>query len=133
MYNESLFNRDTFLLEESDPMTICIGYDHEDKDGKEVRSTHEISYETLKKLNGGVPIWEELNWGFSVVIYAVSHNIVYCTVYQQVAETGFKKIENFVLNKFTPQHSGFLDSGKHKFVYCVFIKELGGIKRGIIL
>ena len=132
MIDESLFGRDTFLLEESDPLTICVAYDY-NRDGKSERIVHEITPETQKKLSGGVPIWEELDRSYCVKIYAMSHNNVYLTVYEQIADAGFKKVENVILNKFQPQHSGFLGEGDHQFVYCVYIKELGGIKRGIIL
>ena len=132
MIDESLFERDTFLLEESDPLTICVAYDY-NRDGESKHIVHEINRETQEKLNGGVPIWEELDRSYSVKIYAMSHNNVYITVYEQTAETGFKKIENVILNKFHPQHAGFLGQGDHQFVYCVYIKELGGLKRGIML
>ena len=132
MIDESLFERDTFLLEESDPLTICVAYDY-NRDGESKHIVHEINRETQEKLNGGVPIWEELDGSYSVKIYAMSHNNVYLTVYEQTAETGFKKIENIILNKFHPQHAGFLGQGDHQFVYCVYIKELGGLKRGIML
>lgn len=132
MIDESLFQRDTFLLEESDPLTICVSFDRLDGSDPS-KNIHELSPETLQKLNGGVPIWEDLPYGYSVTIYALSHNNVYLTVYEQVAETGFKKIEDVILNKFQPQHAGFLGEGEHRIVYCVFIKELGGLKRGIII
>ena len=132
MNDDNLFNRDSFLLEESDPLTIVVSYDY-NRNGKSKRLNHEIPAETLQKLNGGVPIWEELDGSYSVKIYAVSHNNVYLSVYEQVAETGFKKVEDVILNKAHPQHSGFLGEGDHQFVYCVYIKELGGIRRGIVL
>lgn len=132
MAEESLFNRDSFLLEESDPLTISVSYDY-NRNGESKRIIREISAKTLQKLNGGVPIWEELDRSYSVKIYAMIHNNVYFSVYEQVAETGFKKIEDVIINKAHPQHSGFLGEGDHQFVYCVYIKEYGGIKRGIML
>ncbi|MBQ8142182.1 MAG: hypothetical protein IJ194_03370 [Bacilli bacterium] len=132
MIDENLFKRDTFLLEESDPLTICISFDY-NRDDNSKRVVKEITPEMQKKLNGGAPIWEELDRSYSVKIYAMSHNNVYLTVYEQVAETAFKRIENIILNKFHPQWCGFLGEGDHQFVYCFFIKELGGLKRGIII
>ena len=133
MIDESLFTRETFLLENSEPMTVCVGYTYEDN-GEQKTSLHEVEWKIVEYHQGKMHIHEDLLWGYEIAISAIKDNNVYVILYDRVAEYGWKKIETFVLNKFHPQHAGLLKSKSgEECVYCVYIKELGGIKRGIIL
>ena len=132
MYDESLFNRDSFLLEESHPLTISVMYDHPNGESKSV--TKEITPDIIEYHNGKSFIHIEMWYGYELVISAISHDIVYCTLFIQTSETSWKKLEAFALNKIQPRHGGELISPSGKeMIYVISIKEFGGLKRGVML
>ena len=132
MYDESLFNRDSFLLEESHPLTISVMYDHPKGESKSV--TKEITPDIIEYHNGKSFIHIEMWYGYELVINAISHDIVYCTLFIQTSETSWKKLETFALNKIQPRHGGTLTSPSGKeMIYVISIKEFGGLKRGVML
>ena len=53
--NEEMFRRETFLFEDSNPMTICVAYEYEYQ-GEPVRHIEEVNAELLQNRNGGLPI-----------------------------------------------------------------------------
>ncbi len=131
--NEEMFKRETFLFEDSNPMTVCVAYEYE-YEGEPVRHTEEVSPELLQNRNGGLPIHVDMMWGYEIGIYAVSNNNVYLVLYDRVDENGWKRVEEITLNKFHPQRAVFVHSRDGKeAVVCVYIKELGGLRRAIML
>lgn len=132
MFDESLFNRDSFLFEESSPITICVLYQH--LDGKDDGVVHEITPDIIQYHNGKSFIHEEMWHGYELAIQAISHDIVYCSLYKQTSEHSWKKLESFVLTKVQPRHGGNLTASDGRVMfYSIYIKEFGGLKRGVTL
>ena len=128
MFDESLFNNWNFIYENSEDITLDIAIWLEGEKEPHQEKSYDASY--MKKTMNDRACHIDLYGSFELVIHAVKDDILYISLMKQVDENGWRKVQDFTLQKKMPRQALPLMNGAKAMLN---IKEWGGLKRGIIL